>query len=116
MTEPINPYPLNPTRSTAEAMRADALAMTDEIQNLLDAQPTPAQWQAIESCALRIASSARKGRCAAVLVQTANEAQAARVEQHETAMTVQLDRMGMSETAGRLHPIFEDMIHAAGMQ
>ena len=105
-----------PKPSTAETMRDDAVAMTEELRGLLDTQPTPGQWRAIESYALGIASAARKGKTAAVLVQAAKEAQVARVEQHETAMTVQLDRMGMSETAGRLHPIFEDMIHAAGMQ
>ena len=101
---------------TTHTMRADAIAMARELRNLLDAQPTPGQWQAIESYAMGIASAARKGKTAAMLAQTANEAHAARVEQHETAMTVQLYRMGMSETAGRLHPVFADMIKAAGMQ
>ena len=100
---------------TSEAMRANAAAMVDEIRNLLEVEPTPSQWQVIESHALGIADAARKAGhfSAAVLVASTRSSLD---QQHETAMTVQLDRMGMSETAGRLDPVFANIIKAAGMQ
>ena len=106
----------SPNLPTAEAIRVDARAVALILCSLLRDLPTPDEWAVIESCAMDLASAARKGRSAAVLVKAANDAQAARVEQHKTAMTVQLDRMGMSETAGRLDPVFASILKAAGMQ
>ena len=108
MSEPINPYPLNPARYTAEAKRVDARAVALILCGLLRDLPTPDEWAVIESYAMDIASAARKGRSAAVLVQAANKAQAAHIERYTQALD--------AEIRGQLHPIFANIIKAAGMQ
>jgi hypothetical protein len=116
-----DPKPLNPTRHTAEAMKDDALVMAGELRSLLGANPGLAQWRAAESLALGILSAVRKGRTAATLVAAADQAHAARLQQHEDAMVMHLDRMGMHDTAEiasspQLHPIFDGICRAAGLQ
>jgi hypothetical protein len=103
----MSTIPIHPTRHTAEAMRQDTEAMASEIVKLMATAPGAAQWRAAESLALGILSAVRKGCTAHQLVQAQAQAQAARRVNHETAMVMQLERMGMSETAERLHPIFE---------
>jgi len=110
---PLDPMPLNPTRHTVEAMRSDTEAMALQLVELMAPTPGAAQWRAAESLALGILSAVRKGRTAQTLVLAQQQAQAKRDAEHETAMVVQLDRMGMSETAGRLpsvHPIFAPLL------
>ena len=108
MSEPINPYPLNPARYTAESMRVDARAVALILCGILRDLPTPDEWAVIESYAMDIANAARRGRSAAVLVQAAKEAQALHVQRYTKALD--------AEISGQLHPIFADMIKAAGMQ
>lgn len=110
------PLPIHPTRHTAEAMRSDTEAMALELVGLMAPSPGAAQWRAAESLVLGMLSAVRKGATAHQLVLAQQAAQAKRDEQHETAMVLQLDRMGMSEIAGRLHPVFGDICKAVGLQ
>ena len=130
MSEPINPYPLSPARWTAENVHAAAITMADQLQHFLGSHPTPDQWQVIESYALAIASTARKGRSAAVLVQAAKEAHTLHVQQHahvqqpepvgryiQTPEPVRRYLQTIDDgLGGPLHPIFANIIKAAGMQ
>ena len=94
---------------TTERLRDEVITTARQLRNLLDAaQPTPDQWQAIESYAFEIVIAARKGRSASFLVRSAQEAQALRLQRYTDALD--------ADIRGQLHPIFANIIKAAGMQ
>ena len=115
------PTPLNPTRHTAEAMRSDTEAMALQLVELMAPTPGAAQWRAAESLALCILSAVRKGATAHQLVLAANSAVTARRQDHQDALVVQMDRMGMrddletGQSSGApegIHPIFDNLLRS----